>query len=35
VKLKTSKGPDALTSIDTEQLNELNNNLRLIATSKI
>jgi sialic acid synthase SpsE len=35
VKLKTSKGPDASTSIDTEQLNELNNNLRLIATSKI
>ena len=34
VKLKTSKGPDASTSIDTEKLNELNINLRLIEKSK-
>jgi len=34
VKLKTSKGPDASTSIDTEKLNELNTNLRLIENSK-
>ena len=34
VKLKTSKGPDASTSIDTETLAELNHNLRLISASK-
>ena len=34
VKLKTSKGPDASTSIDTETLAELNHNLRIISTSK-
>ena len=35
VKLKNSKGPDAPTSIDTEQLSILVDSIRLIETSKL
>ena len=33
VKLKTSKGPDASTSIDTEQLSELVSNIRILENA--
>ena len=34
VKLKNSKGPDASTSIDTQQLSSMIQSIRLIETSK-
>ena len=34
IKLKNSKGPDASTSIDTQQLSDMVNSIRLIETSK-
>jgi len=35
VKLKTSKGPDAVASIDTDELSEMISNIKLISNSKL